>query len=443
LLTVVTGLLLAAALGVVNWMAHRRPVEWDLTRARLHTLSPATERALAALPAPARVEAYYRADEAAHAPARDLLRRYAERSGHLEFEMVDPFRDPDRARAQGVTDAGARVVVTVGAERARLRSLDEETLTNALLRLSHPGTRRVYFTEGHGEPSLADASRGGLSGAARALAAEGLEALPLPFLASGGVPADAAAVLVPGPRRRLLDAEVEALRRYLAGGGHVGLLVEPEVDAGLDPLLRDLGVEADADVVVDPSPASRLAGATPVMPAGRAAGRHPVADRLGGAGVVLPTARSLVALRGARARPQPLVLSADTAWGETDVPSVFAGRARLDEGEKVGPLPLAMAVQWTVEGPPRREARGVVVGDADFATNGYQSILGNLDLLVGAAAWLAEQDDRLTIPSRAREASRLALTEGQVTALKFVAVDLVPLLILVAGLAVWLGRRAG
>jgi ABC-type uncharacterized transport system involved in gliding motility auxiliary subunit len=85
----------------------------------------------------------------------------------------------------------------------------------------------------------------------------------------------------------------------------------------------------------------------------------------------------------------------------------------------------------------------VVVGDADFASNGYQQLLGNLDLFVSAASWLAERDDRLTIPSRVREASRLSLTEAQVTTLKFVAVDVIPLLLLVTGLAVWLGRRSG
>ena len=176
---------------------HRRPLEWDLTRGRIHTLAPGTVRALADLPGPAHVEAFYRPDEAAFAPARDLLRRYADRSPRFTWEMVDPFRDPDRARRQGVSDAGARVVVTVGPERARLHALDEESLTNALLRLSHPGTRRVYFTQGHGEASLGDASRAGLSLAARALADEGLEAAPLSLLSSAGIPPDGLAMVRP------------------------------------------------------------------------------------------------------------------------------------------------------------------------------------------------------------------------------------------------------
>jgi ABC-type uncharacterized transport system involved in gliding motility auxiliary subunit len=166
-----------------------------------------------------------------------------------------------------------------------------------------------------------------------------------------------------------------------------------------------------------------------------------VSEPLADVGVVFPTARSLVALRGAAVRPVPLVLTSESAWAETDVPSVFSGTARLQEGEKVGPIPLAFAVEQAVPGSPPRVLRAVVAGDADFLSNGYQQLLGNLDLFLSMASWLADRDDRLVIRPRAREASRLALTEAQVRILKFVAIDLVPVALLLAGLAVWLARR--
>jgi ABC-type uncharacterized transport system involved in gliding motility auxiliary subunit len=57
------------------------------------------------------------------------------------------------------------------------------------------------------------------------------------------------------------------------------------------------------------------------------------------------------------------------------------------------------------------------------------------------ASWLAERDDRLVIRPRAREGSRLTLTEAQVGMLKFLSIDVMPLVLLLAGLAVWLARR--
>ena len=440
--TVVSGLLLAGSLAAAGWVASRRPLVLDVTRQRIHTLSPDTLRTLDSLPGEVEVLAFFRPDDAGFAPAQALLARYAERNRSFRYEMVDPYRSPERVRRHQISDSGTRVVVAPGPAEARLREVSEESLTNALVRVSHPSRRRVYFTQGHGESSPADAARLGWALAAQALERENVELAPLALLSTGEVPADAAAVLVAGPRKPFLDPEVAALRGYAERGGHLGIFLEPESDAGLDPLLGALGVEAGNDMIVDPNPLSRLAGATPVMPVLRATTAHPVSEPLAEVGVVFPTARSLVALRGgAPGRPVPLALTSESAWAENDVRAIFAGAARLDEGEKVGPIPLALAVQWRVPGEAPRELRAVVAGDSDFFTNGYLHLLGNRDLFLSMVSWLAERDDRLTIRPRAREASRIALTEGQVRTLKFLAIDVVPVALLLAGMAVWLSRR--
>jgi ABC-type uncharacterized transport system involved in gliding motility auxiliary subunit len=440
--TGVSTLLLVAALAVAAWIAQRRPVAWDLTRDRLHTLSDDTLRTVRALPGDAVVLAFYRQDEPGHAEARALLSRYAGLSPRFRFEMVDPYRSPELVRRHRVSDAGPRLVVRLGGEEARVAEPTEEALTNALVRLSHPGRRVLYFTQGHGEPAPLDPSRSGTSIAVRALEAEGLAVSPLSLAEKGDVPADAAAVLVAGARRRFLDGEVAALGRFVERGGHLGLFLEPEASAGLDGLLRALGVEAGDDLVVDPDPSSRVVGGSPLTPILKTSSAHPVGASVAQAGVVFPTARSLVALAGGPLRPVPVALSAPTAWAETDLSSLRGKGARQDDGEKVGPIPLAMAVEWRVEGPPAREGRAFVAGDADFFTNGYQQMLGNLDFFLSAASWLAERDDRIVIRARGREASRLLLTEGQAATLRVLAVDVLPLLLLGAGLTVWLARRA-
>ncbi|HTP51807.1 MAG TPA: Gldg family protein [Anaeromyxobacteraceae bacterium] len=440
--TLASALLLGASLAALNWMAYRRPASWDLTRNRIHTLAPDTVRTVSGLAADTRALAFYRQDEAGYAPSESLLRQYAALSRHFTFQMVDPYRNPELVKRFGITEGGPRVVLSLGPGEARLKEVDEESLTNALVRLTHPGKRRVYFTDGHGEPSLDDGSRQGYSRAVQALDGENLEAVRVSLARTGAVPEDAAAVVVAGARKAFLDAEVSALRRYLAGGGHLAVFLEPEVNAGLDALLKDMGVEADDDMVVDPNPLSRLVGGSPVTPILKLSAAHPVSASLGEVGVVFPTARSLVALHGARARPVPLALSAQSAWGETDIRGLFTTGAKQDEGEKVGPLPLAMAVEWPVEGSPRRQARAIVAGDSDFFTNGYQQMLGNLDFFLSAMSWLAERDDRFVIRPRSREASRLQLSEAQVALLKFVTIDAMPVALVVVGLAVWLARRS-
>jgi ABC-type uncharacterized transport system involved in gliding motility auxiliary subunit len=61
---------------------------------------------------------------------------------------------------------------------------------------------------------------------------------------------------------------------------------------------------------------------------------------------------------------------------------------------------------------------------------------------MNAIGWLAEQEDRITIRPKSREASQVFLTEAQATALKLFSVDVLPVALLGIGLAVWTVRRS-
>jgi ABC-type uncharacterized transport system involved in gliding motility auxiliary subunit len=440
--TVLSALLVVLILAVANWAAWKKPRTWDLTKNRIFTLSDDTQRTLAGLQEDVEAVAFYGQAEPAYGEAQDLLRRYADRSPRFKYRLVDPWRSPAEVKRFAITDGGPRIVLRRGEAEARAREASEQALTGALVQVTRSGKRKLYFTEGHGEPAPRDAAQSGYAAAVKALEAEGYEVGTLSLLEKPEVPADASAVLVAAPRKAFLDPELKALRAFAARGGRLGLFLEPEANAGLDALLADFGVEADEDMVVDPNPVARLFGGSPVTPIVRPAAAHPITKDLAQTGVLLSTARSLVALRGGPATPAPIALTTETAWGETDVKSLYTTGAKRGEGEKGGPLPVAMAAERTFPGEKPAAARAVVVGDGDFFANGYRDLLGNLDFFMNAVNWLAEQEDRIVVRPRSREASRLFLTEAQVTALKIVTIDLVPVALLGLGLAVWLVRRS-
>ncbi|MBI5549794.1 MAG: hypothetical protein HY901_38400, partial [Deltaproteobacteria bacterium] len=56
--------------------------------------------------------------------------------------------------------------------------------------------------------------------------------------------------------------------------------------------------------------------------------------------------------------------------------------------------------------------------------------------------WLSDQTERITIRPRLRDASRLYLTPTQQATIFFLAIDVLPVTLLAAGLAVWLVRRS-
>jgi ABC-type uncharacterized transport system involved in gliding motility auxiliary subunit len=443
--TALSALLVVVVLGVANYAATRRPRSWDLTKDKVFTLSDDTAKTLAGLQVDVKALAFYGQADEAYPRVSDLLRRYAARSSRFTFQLVDPYRSPEAVRKYAIAEGGPRLVLLAGAEEARAKSPDEEGLTNALVRVTRSGSKKLYFTTGHGEPDPRGEGERGYALAVKGLEGEGFEAATLSLLEKPEIPADAAAVLVAAPRKAFLAPELQALRAYAQKGGHLGLFLEPEVKAGLDPLLEDFGMALDDDMVVDPSPVAQLFGGSPVTPIVHPSAAHPISRELSQTGLALPTVRSLSILGGKAVTPTPLATSGKDSWGETDIQGLFSRGARKDPSEKAGPLPVALAAQKpTASEADKRsaEARVVVAGDGEFFSNQYQQLLGNLDFFQNAVAWLAEQEDRIAIRPRSREASRLFLSTAQVATIKFLTIDALPVALLGLGLAVWLVRRS-
>jgi len=91
----------------------------------------------------------------------------------------------------------------------------------------------------------------------------------------------------------------------------------------------------------------------------------------------------------------------------------------------------------------RGQARIVVIGDADFASNANLRTLYNLDLIMNAIHWAAENDSEITLRPKNRPAPvqfPIPLTDTLQT-LYGVGL-LVPELLLIAGGIVWLRGRS-
>jgi hypothetical protein len=86
--------------------------------------------------------------------AKSLLGDFRSSSnGKFDFEFIDPNADPVQARKYGITGDG-KIVLIMGDTQETAAYADENTLTQAMIRLISPEERAVYFLTGHGEPSL-------------------------------------------------------------------------------------------------------------------------------------------------------------------------------------------------------------------------------------------------------------------------------------------------
>jgi hypothetical protein len=90
-----------------------------------------------------------------------------------------------------------------------------------------------------------------------------------------------------------------------------------------------------------------------------------------------------------------------------------------------------------------REARIVVIGDSDFASNRYARSLYNLDLALNAVHWATQQDARIGLRPKILAPDQFPLTPLETLHMFYGVGLLLPEgLLMAAGLA-WLRRLSG
>jgi ABC-type uncharacterized transport system involved in gliding motility auxiliary subunit len=443
--TGISAILVLALLSAANFVAYKNPKSWDLTKNKIFTFSDDTINTLQGLKSDVTVKIFVGSNEPGFGAAETLVRRYADRSPHFKYEFVDPIKNPVQAREYSITSSSERMVVVAGKSTAKAAGISEEGLTNAIVKVLHGGGAKIYYTVGHGEASPEDDKEGGFSSVAKALENEGYQTGTLNLLEKAEVPADAKVVMVIAAGKRFLDKEAAALKTFIDKGGRLAIFDDPQQVNGLEPLMKDWGILVDDNLVVDMSQAAQMVGG-PTAPICFPSPTHEATKALARTAVAIPFARSLASVEGGL-RSTPLASSGPESWGETDFKGLTAGQnVAFDAGsEKKGPLPIALVAEKPIPPSPERRSvtgRLMVVGSSQFFTNRFETILGNRDFFLNSINWLADQGDRITIRPKSRDGSRIFLTQAQVTGLRFLTMDALPVSLLGLGLAVWLIRRS-
>jgi ABC-type uncharacterized transport system involved in gliding motility auxiliary subunit len=434
-----------AILVMVNVLVVRHSARLDLSQTGAFTLAPQTIKVLQGLNDEVRITAFFQKGSEGETKFKDLLATYRHQSPKISGETIDPDTHPASAKQYGITQYET-IVIESGGQEARVRTVSEQDLTNALIRVGKQDKKRIAVLDGHGEPSVTDTEANGLSQAKDALEREGYEVTTLLLAQTGTVDPGTAAVIIADPQKPLLAQEITALKAYLAGGGGLLLLLGPGQKTGLDDLVAPWGVSFREDTVIDP--VSRLFGGDYTTPVIRTYGQHEIVNDFHLA-TFFPLAQSLAFQtdKAPEVEYHALALSSPESWGET---KIVGGKARFDPGQDAqGPLDLAAAIVPRSTETPGENAeadtppawRAVVAGNARFATNGFLNLSGNGDLLTSSINWLAEDEDLIAIRPKEAASSPLLLTAGQQRVVFWMPVVLVPGVIAAFGLTVWRRRR--
>ncbi|MDD5544915.1 MAG: Gldg family protein [Acidobacteriia bacterium] len=442
--TLVTVIVFAAILGLLNYLGARHHKRVDLTTNKLFSLSEQTAKFLKDLHTDFEL-VYF--DQKESSDTRDLIHEYLERSSHLKYRFVDAEKNLEEAKQFGVTSIPTIVVVAAqnSGQKQLVNSATEEDLTNALVKLTRQKQKAIYFTEGHGEASLAGTGASGFSRAKQGLENQGYEVKTLNLVQSKTVPDDCSVLVIAGPHYAFLQPEVNAVESYVNLGGKLFLLVDPEISSGFEADYAKWKIQVDDDAAVDASGIGQILGLGPAAPIVVDYENQPIVKDFGHTMTIFPLARSVrVADTKSDFSASSLLKTSANSWGEIDLKE---RPLRYDKGKDIeGPLSLAVVSSCPVTPPagqvPRsKESRVEVIGNSRFAANQFFPLQRNGDLFLNSVSWLAEDEDLVSIRPKQAESRQVELSASTARLLSWFMIIVMPAIALLSGATVWARRR--
>jgi hypothetical protein len=291
-------------------------------------------------------------------------------------------------------------------------------------------------------PNAADvieASPLGLDRLRLAVAAIGYTDRALSLATVPVVPDDCAVVADVGPRTGYTPDEVQRFDTYLAGGGRLLLMYDPQfpVAPALQQSLANVGLRIENGVVMDPvnhygTEQEKIA--VPYYPP------HRITEQL--AMTVFPGARPLRVLGKIPGitTTELIVSSKDSYIRPPEDGSAQAGSAIDAPSAQHSQQTIAIAEQGNWPGQTR-QFRLVLIGSAGVATNAFFPYVSNGDLVVSAIRWVAGETDAPNLKPATYSLPEMTLTHRQMQGIFLVIELLLPLSVILVGSLVWWHRR--
>ena len=441
---------------VISAVSSKVPMKVDLTRERVYEFSEHTREVMKKIDKEINVYALYPNNTSSNeyiSYAEEYLAKYSALNKNFKVTYIDPYSNPNFAKkyeTQGETINAGSIILECG-DRVKVVTMNqlyttnnytgstsidmEKKITAAVMNVTgQSGSTKVYFTEGHDEFSS--------NQLAAALEEDGYEHETL-NIAMNGIPEDAALLILMSPEKDLTAEERDALDKYLDGGGKALFVLEPGTQAQprIAEYLAEWGITARGDYVVegDSNHAYKLQnGMTIPVPE---FAEHEITESLSRQKLVyMAVASESLELNSKNVRNAlvtPLLTTTEKSWGKVNLE---AGTTEREEGDNEGPLTIAALS----ETQGANYGKIMVLGSLyAVEMNGIlsESSYANGDFILNSVSYLTGADTSLDIRAKVISASSLTMSQTQVVITWVLLQYVLPLLIIAAGLAVWLKRR--
>lgn len=477
---VLQAVLFISLFGGLNYLALHYHWRFDLSQNHRYSLSPETISYLQELKHPVHIVVTLTPDSdnadvaEAYRDVQNLLREYVYitstnydsktgRDGRITVDYLDVYQNRREAESLGIDEANVIVFLCAPDHRRaiglnelynyshdrRVAFKGEQTITAAILDVSNPQKKKIYFLDGHGQMKLDDVSpMRGLSMLRDELRLRNFDVETLDLSATRRVPDDASLIVICAPTGPFQPFEEELLRQYLTNrAGRIILTLDPTVNCGLDNLFSDWGIRVDDDAVLDINPEFVTdSGDLMIRDFNR---NHPVTKSL----VDYKLALRIGVPRSVRPEPDRppdralnvtvLARSSPTSWGE------FGYRVQrthlFNPGTDLhGPLGVAIASERVSPGALPLSVPGgrlIVIGTGDVFSNRRLADQGCQVLALNSINWAVDRDTQLHFPPRPIQRFQLSLSQEQLAKLRLGLLFALPGAVGLLGFMVYWTRR--
>ena len=467
----VTIVLLVALVGIYV-VVRNLNLRYDLTQTDTYSLSTESRDAIEALAADpnapnVKMTAFYSAAQGANRDQATLLfDDYVEASGgKLSYEFVDPERNPQTASLYSVTNAGQVAVARLNeagepdTENAEVvPTVNQEGLTNAILKVSSSGVFNAYFL------SVADGASDNMSVLKSNLTDRygwNVEDVSLLELTSpegefnlNDPNVTGQVIIIPGGSAPLADAELQVIKDYVAAGGdliilagtnlntdHVSLATAENLNTWL---AQDFGIRFNNDVVIDNTQAFQ----SPLIPVATNLDSSSFITTngipFGQAALVFEVPSSITVSDSPPegVTVESLARSSANAYAKTDLQAVLDNNLEQAEGDTEGPLVLAASAENTSTGAHITLLGSTSLGDDNFAL--FQGV-DNLSVTFNSLIWSTNFNDyftQITVQQEQRPQDQPIFADEQALRnINFISIVVLPFGVLAIGILVWWNNR--
>jgi len=448
---------LLGVLIIVNYIVAIKTSFMDITRNKIHSLTPETINLLKEIDYPVNIKAFYLTKNQ-HLISM-LLGLYKKENDLISFELIDPLNKPDIAEKYDVKlpktiifEAPKRITRIDPPPTGQQNS--ERELSTALYRIYTDQEKKIYFTEGHGERNINDKSPDGLIVAQDRLKEQNFLVNTINLQSAPDIPADCSVLAIIDPTTPFTEDEMQSLGQYLRFGGSIIIGLSPGLAPNLDRALGMHNLKFGIDFVYETA-SDKTSQFGPTAPICTPFDTSDITSNLTNRNIVLPGTRSInqTGPSGEMVYTR-LLVSSENSWAETNIRSAAeigkGVRPSRDPEEMKGPIVVAMATEIETvfpdttsgSGTSKRIVRSAFFGSGGFITNSLISMYpANIDFFLNTVNWVTRNEKVLHITPNAAVFTPVELTTKERKWISWLSLFIFPFSILSIGFVVWYYKR--